>query len=154
LMKLTVGYPDRTAELAMLELPGAADPSAEASIPPLLGPADVRALRSECAEVRVAESIKEYVVDLVRATRDPGSYGLGLAPLIELGASPRATLALVRTAQAHAMLSGRDYVTPHDVKTLAPDVLRHRIVASYEADAEGLTPDGLLRQVLDHIKVP
>src|SRR5439155_1609878 len=108
------------------------------------GPDQVRALRARTAAVRAAPAIKEYVVDLVRATRDPAAAGLEIAPLIELGASPRATLALVRSAQAHALLSGRDYVTPHDVKTLARDVLRHRIVVSYEADAEGLTADDLL----------
>jgi MoxR-like ATPase len=94
------------------------------------------------------------VVDLVRATRDPEAYGLGLAPLIELGASPRATIALVRAARAHALLARRDYVTPHDVKSLARDVLRHRIMISYEADAEGLSADDILGRILDHIPVP
>jgi MoxR-like ATPase len=157
LMKLIVGYPDRDAELAMLDLPGVAEPTGglgPADVAPLLGPAEVRGLRARCGAVRVAPAIKEYVVDVVRATRDPEGYGLGLAPLIELGASPRATLALVRSAQAHALLSGRDYVTPHDVKSLARDVLRHRIVVSYEADAEGLSADDLLGRILDHLRVP
>ena len=122
---------------------------------PLLGPADVRALRLEAASIRVAPAIKEYAVDLVRATRDPAGYGLDLAPLIELGASPRASLALVASARAHAMLSGRDFVTPHDVKILARDVLRHRVLASFEADAEGVTSDDdLIGRILDHIRVP
>ncbi len=154
LLKLTVGYPDRASELAMIDLPDTAERASSAEEPALLGPSQVRALRATAAAIRVAPSIKEYIVDLIRATRDPEAHGLGLAPLIELGASPRATLALVRASKAHAMLSGRDYVTPHDVKSLAPDVLRHRIVASYEADAEGLTPDDLLRRILDHIRVP
>jgi MoxR-like ATPase len=157
LMKLHVDYPDRTSELAMLDLTDAGPlPSIEpdADLAPLLGPADVRALRLEVASIRVAPSIKEYAVDLVRATRDPASYGLDLAPLIELGASPRASLALVATARAHALLSGRDFVTPHDVKTLARDVLRHRVLASFEADAEGITPDDLIGRILDHIRVP
>ncbi|MDB5350953.1 MAG: MoxR-like ATPase [Planctomycetota bacterium] len=154
LLKLTVGYPDRSSELAMIDLPDTAERSSGAAAPPVIGPAQVRGLRALAAATRVAPSIKEYIVDLIRATRDPGAYGLGLAPLIELGASPRATLALVRASKAHAMLSGRDYVTPHDVKSLAPDVLRHRIVASYEADAEGLTPDDLLRKILEHMRVP
>src|SRR5436305_7866403 len=138
LMKLQVGYPDRPAEVAMLDLPSIADgPRAESRSsvpPPLYGPGDVLAFRALANSVRVAPAIKEYVVDLVRATRDPARYGLDLAPLIELGASPRATIALVRASQGHALLSGRDYVTPHDVKTLARDVLRHRIIISYEAD--------------------
>jgi MoxR-like ATPase len=157
LMKLHVDYPDRTSELAMLDLSGTGPlPSVEteAELAPMLGPADVRALRIEAASIRVAPSIKEYAVDLVRATRDPAGYGLDLGPLIELGASPRASLALVATARAHAMLSGRDFVTPHDIKTLARDVLRHRVLASYEADAEGITPDDLIGRVLDHIRVP
>ncbi len=158
LMKLHVDYPDRASELAMLDLadgPGVAgadpDPS---SGTPLLGPADVRELRREATGVRVAPPVREYAVDLVRATRDPAGYGLDLAPLIELGASPRASLGLIASARAHALLSGRDFVTPHDVKVLARDVLRHRILASYEADAEGLTPDDLIGRILDHIRVP
>ena len=121
---------------------------------PVLNPGDVIRLRALTASIRVADSIKEYVVDLIRATRDPEAYGLGLAPLIELGASPRATISLVRAARAHALLSQRDYVTPHDVKSLARDVLRHRIVVSYEADAEGLSVDDVLLKILDHIPVP
>jgi MoxR-like ATPase len=154
LMKLFVSYPGRDAELAMLDLPGLANDTARPPEPALFGPDDVLTLRSQAAGVRVAPAIKGYVVDLVRATRDPDDYGLDLAPLFELGASPRATLALVRSAQGHALLAGRDYVTPHDVKMLARDVLRHRVVVSYEADAEGLTADDLIGRVLDHIPVP
>ncbi|WP_422930767.1 AAA family ATPase [Singulisphaera sp. PoT] len=158
LMKLTVDYPDRHAELAMLELPSVSDTSTHESNPtedvPLFGPKDVLALRAKAAAVRVAPAIKEYVVDIVRATRTPQHYGLDMEALLELGASPRATIALVRAARGHALLVGRDYVTPHDVKSLARDVLRHRIIASYEADAEGLTTDDLLGRILDHIPVP
>lgn len=158
LMKLTVGYPDRTAELAMLDLPSVADSPREETWPPepapLFGPADVLAFRRLAAAVRVAPAIKEYVVDLVRATRDPARYNLELAPFLELGASPRATISLVRAAKAHALLLGRSYVTPHDVKSLTRDVLRHRIIISYEADAEGLSADDIIGRVLDHIPVP
>jgi MoxR-like ATPase len=157
LMKLHVGYPDREAELAMLDLPGVSGrPGADLELgPPLLGPGDVRELRRRSAEIYVAEAAKGYIVDVIRATRDPSECGLGdLAPLIELGASPRATLALLRSAQGHAFLEGRDYVTPHDVKSIARDVLRHRVVPSYEADAEGLTADDLLARLLDHVRVP
>jgi MoxR-like ATPase len=157
LMKLVVDYPDRTAELAMLDLPdvtGGASEAGTASPGPLFGPADVLVFRATAAAVRVAPAIKEYVVDLVRATRDPASYGLDLQPLLELGASPRATIALIRAARAHALLSGRDFVTPHDVKSLARDVMRHRILVSYEADAEGLTADDILGRFLERIPVP
>ncbi len=151
LLKLTVTYPGRSAELAMLDL--AQGPARELE-PPLLGPAEVRELRRVAASIRVADSIKGYVVDLVRATREPAGYGLDLAPYLELGASPRASLALVAASRGHALLSGRDYVTPHDVKSLARDVLRHRLVVSYEADAEGLSADDLIGRVLDTIPVP
>jgi MoxR-like ATPase len=157
LMKLHVDYPDRTAELLMLDLADSRSPmNREGRVrqPPMLGPSEVRALRAEASAIRVALPIKEYAVDLVRATRDPGGYGLDFAPLIELGASPRASLALIAAARAHAMISGRDYVTPHDVKTLAKEVLRHRVLASFEADAEGVTPDDLIGRILDHIRVP
>lgn len=158
LIKLLVRYPDRDAELAMLDLPSVAEGSGSYDRgdepPPLLEPGDVLRLRRLAASIRVAPAIKEYVVDLVRATRDPEAYGLGLAPLIELGASPRATLSLVRAARAHALLAGREYVTPHDVKSLSRDVLRHRIMTSYEADAEGLTVDDVLLKILDHVPVP
>jgi MoxR-like ATPase len=157
LMKLLVEYPDRSAELAMLDLPSVTDaacPEAASGTPAVLGPADLRALRARATAVRVAPAIKGYVVDLVRATRAPARYGLDLAPLLELGASPRATIALVRAARGHALLSGRHYVTPHDVKSLAREVLRHRIIISYEADAEGLTADDILGRVLNHIPVP
>jgi MoxR-like ATPase len=158
LMKLLVGYPDRAAELTMLDLPSLTETAHTDSWtgdePPLFSPADVLHFRSLAASIRVAPAIKEYVVDLVRATRDPTAYGLGLAPLLELGASPRATIALIRAARGHALLSRRDYVTPHDVKTLARDVMRHRIMISYEADAEGLSADDILGRILDHIPVP
>ncbi len=158
LMKLTVGYPDRSAELAMLDLPSVASSShpetGPGGPPPLFGPEDVLGFRARAAATRVAPAIKEYAVDLVRSTRDPARYGLDLSPLLELGASPRATIALIRAAKGHALLSGRDYVTPHDVKSLACDVLRHRIIVSYEADSEGLGADDILGRILDHLQVP
>ena len=158
LFKLRVGYPDRASELAMLDLPAVAgatsmEPRGDEA-PALLNSDDVLRLRALAASVRVAPALKDYVVDLVRATRDPASFGLDLAPRLELGASPRASIALVHAARAHALLAGRDYVTPHDVKCLARDVLRHRIVVSYEADAEGLDADALIGQILDHLQVP
>jgi MoxR-like ATPase len=160
LMKLMVGYPARAAELTMLDLPSVSEPLRPDSDlrnddqPPLYGPDDVAHFRRLAASIAIAPAIKEYIVDVVRATRDPAGYGLPLAPLLELGASPRATIALVRAARGHALLCGRDFVTPHDVKSLARDIMRHRILASYEADAEGLSPDDLLQRILDHIPVP
>lgn len=158
LMKLVVRYPDRDSELAMLELPSVNDPSPNTPIrdhqPAVIGPHHVRRFRQFAASVRVAPAIKEYVVDLVRATREPAAAGLSIAPLIELGASPRATISLIRAARCHALIQDRDYVTPHDVKSLAKDVMRHRIMPSYEADAEGFNADDILQRILDHVPVP
>jgi MoxR-like ATPase len=160
MMKLVVGYPDRASELLMLDLPSLSDsagPGFETKTsdePPLYGPTDVVEFRALAASIRIAPAVKEYIVDLVRATRDPAAFGLPLAPLLELGASPRATIALVRASRSHALLAGRDYVTPHDVKRLARDVMRHRILVSFEADAEGLAPDDILQRILDHLPVP
>ncbi len=154
LMKLQVDYPDRGSELAMLELSALARES-EPKPASMLGPADVLRLRAAASAVRVAPPVKEYAVDVVRATRDPASAGLTkLATMIERGASPRASLGLVASAKAHALMSGRRFATPHDVKSLARDILRHRVIPSYEADAEGLNPDDLIRQILDHVLVP
>jgi MoxR-like ATPase len=158
LMKLTVGYPDRGSELAILDLPNVAESTRfdglACDLPPLFGPDAVLRLRGWAATVRVSPPIKEYIVDVVRATRDPAGYGLDLAPLLELGASPRATIALARASRGHALLAGRDYVTPHDVKSLAGDILRHRILISSEAEAEGLTADDLIGRILERIPVP
>ena len=157
LMKLLVGYPDRESELVMLDLPDVSvgrSSATETPIAPLFGPADVLAFRDRAAAVRIVPQLKGYVVDLVRATRQPSAYGLDIGPLLEMGASPRATIALVGASRAHALIQGRDYVVPHDVKSLARDVLRHRVVVSYEADAEGLSADDVLGRILDRIPVP
>jgi len=157
LMKLTVNYPDRASELAMLDMPdlsGAAPVRPTPRPPPLYAEADVLAFRARAAAVHVAPAIKAYAVDLIRATRDPTRYGPELSALLELGASPRATIALVRASRAHAFLNGRDYVTPYDVKAISRDVLRHRITTSYEADAEGVTADDLLGRLLDRVPLP
>ncbi len=154
LLKLVVDYPDRASELALLEL-GALAREFEPKLAATLTPDDVRRLRSEAVAVRVATPVKEYAVDLVRATRDPATAGLkDLAGLIERGASPRASLGLIAAARAHALISGRRFATPHDVKVLARDVLRHRVIPSYEADSEGFGPDHLIGQILDHVPVP
>jgi MoxR-like ATPase len=99
--------------------------------------------------------VKEYVLDLIAATREPATAGLGdLAPMIEYGASPRAGIFLLRAAKAHAALQGRGYVTPEDIKALAHDVLRHRVILTYRADAEGIGPDQVLSRLLGAVRVP
>ena len=127
---------------------------ATTDIAPVLSPDDLEALRQAVDAVYVDAKVKQYIVDVVRATRRPAEYGLDLAGLIQFGASPRATIALHRAAKAHAFLAGRGYVTPEDVKAMAPDVLRHRLVISFEAEAEDLRPDQLVKQVLDRLPVP
>jgi MoxR-like ATPase len=102
----------------------------------------------------VDAKVKGYLLDVIRATRKPADYGLDLGGLIQLGASTRAAIALLRAAKAHAFLAGRGYVTPEDVKLVAPDVLRHRLIISFEAEAEDLRPESLVKQVLDRLPVP
>jgi MoxR-like ATPase len=151
LMKVIVTYPARQAELSMLDLP--AEPAT--APPPAAGAAAVLALRNRAGAIHAAPTLRGYLVDLVRATRDPAAAGLpDLARSIELGASPRATQALLACARAHALIEGRAYATPHDVKSIAPDVLRHRLLLTYEAEASDLTPDAVIRRVLDHVPVP
>src|SRR5262249_7404376 len=102
----------------------------------------------------VDDRIKRYIVDIVWATRKPEKYGLDIAPYIQYGASPRATIFLTRAARAQAFLEGRSYVTPQDVKSIAYDVLRHRVLVTYEAEAEEITPDSLLERILNQLRVP
>jgi MoxR-like ATPase len=152
MLKVVIDYPSRGDELAVLDRMGGL--AATTEIPPVLTPADLEELRSGVDSVYVDPKVKGYVVDVVRATRKPADYGLDLTGLIQLGASTRAVIALHRAAKAHAFLAGRAYVTPEDVKETAADVLRHRLVISFEAEAEDLRPEQLVRQVLDKLPVP
>jgi MoxR-like ATPase len=104
--------------------------------------------------VYVDDRIKDYAVNLVDATREPARHGLDLAGLVRFGASPRATLYLVQAAKAHAFIRRRGFVTPEDVKAVGPDVLRHRVLLSYEAEAEEITPEEIVRRVFDAVEVP
>ena len=105
-------------------------------------------------KLHLSEQLEEYIVQIVLATRDSGRYGDDLQGLLQYGASPRATIALDRCARAHAWLTGRDYVTPEDIQSVARDVLRHRILLSFEAEAAGRTPDQIVDMLLDRIGVP
>jgi MoxR-like ATPase len=104
--------------------------------------------------IYIDQKVREYIVDLVLATRDPKAYGLDLAGYIQYGASPRGTINLTMAAKAAAFLQGRGYVTPQDVKSLALDVLRHRVTISYEAEAENMTPETVVQRIVDTIPVP
>ena len=152
MLKVLIDYPSRDDELVILDRMGGLN--ATTDISPVLDTADLEELRQATDKVYVSEKVKSYVVDVIRATRRPADYGLEMAGLIQLGASTRATIALHRASKAHAFLAGRGYVTPEDVKEMAPAVLRHRLVISFEAEAEDLRPDQLVKQVLDRLPVP
>ena len=116
---------------------------------------DILAARDVARQVFVDDKVKHYAVELVSATRDPGAAGMpDLKTLIEYGASVRGSLNLIKVAKAHALLAGRSYISPHDVKTIAHDVLRHRVVTTYEAEAEGKTADDVIDVILANVEVP
>ena len=157
LMHVTIGYPDAAAELAILKL--AREQAGRrahpvATTPALLGQADVFAARDAAMAVHMSPALEEYLTQLVLATRDAGRYGAELKRWIAWGASPRATIALDRCARARAWLAGRDYVLPDDVHGVAHEVLRHRVLLSYEAEAEGVRPDQVIGRLLDLVPLP
>jgi MoxR-like ATPase len=152
LLKVRVGYPSRSEEREILQRMSS---GAEIPVTTLLDPATVLELRRQALAIHLDPRLADYIVDLVRSTREPGAIGLGtLTPLVAFGASPRASIALAQAARAHALLHGRTYVTPQDIQTLAPDVLRHRIVLTFEAEAEDVTSDAIVEQILAKVKVP
>jgi MoxR-like ATPase len=151
MLKVKVGYPERNEEKEILRRVGLA------SLPELTAQAsrdDILTARDTLGSVYVDDKIQEYVLDLVTATRRPREFGLPLDSLVAYGASPRATLFLVRGAQALAVIEGRPYVLPEDVKQIAPDVLRHRIHVSYEAEAEGVDGEEVAKRILEQVRVP
>jgi len=152
MLKLRVTYPSREEERQILDR--MAVTHSEVAAKPVVSPEEILAARRVVDEIYVDDKIKEYIVTLVIATRDPAAHGLDLAPLIQYGASPRATLALTLAAKANAFLNGRGYVTPQDVKSIGPDVLRHRIIVSYEAEAEEIDSDEIVRRIFDGVPVP
>ncbi|AWM40505.1 ATPase RavA [Gemmata obscuriglobus] len=152
MLKVVIDYPSRADELAVLDRMGGLGASAD--VAPALAAADLEELRQAADSVYVDPKVKGYLLDVIRATRKPADYGLDMAGLIQLGASTRAAISLLRAAKAHAFLVGRGYVTPEDVKMVTPDVLRHRLVISFEAEAEDLRPEALVKQVLDRLPVP
>jgi MoxR-like ATPase len=153
LMKVKVGYPSREDEVRIIDR--MAGSVAEPHAGKVMGLDEVLAARDVVRQVFVDDKVKRYAVDLVAATRDPKGAGLpALAPLIDNGASVRGSIALIKVAKAHALLAGRSYISPHDVKTIAHDVLRHRILPSYEAEAQGRTTDHLVEQILENVPVP
>ncbi len=152
MLKVRIDYPSRDEEKEIMNRMSTGELS---PIEPVADAADILKARAEMMRLYMDDKIGDYIVDLVHATRSPDEYGLPeLAPLIQYGASPRATIYLAQTSRAFAYLHGRGYVIPDDVKALAPDVLRHRIITTYEAEAEEVTSDEIVRRVLEAVEVP
>jgi len=153
MLKIHVGYPSRDDEVKIIDR--MAGSGAEPSATKVMTTDEVLAARDVARQVFVDDKVKRYAVDLVHATRDPKAAAMPqLAPLLDNGASVRGSLSLIKVAKAHALLAGRDYVSPHDVKSVAHDVLRHRVLASYEAEAQGKTTDHIIEQILENVLVP
>ncbi len=152
MLKLNVGYPTREEERRILDAMATTAPKLD--VEPVVTTAEILEARRAVDAVRVADAVRDYVVSLVLATRGQQPGGPDLGRFVQFGASPRATISLTLAAKAWAFLQGRDHVTPQDVKDVAPDVLRHRLILTYEADAEGVGADEVVRRVLDAVPVP
>jgi MoxR-like ATPase len=152
MLKLRVGYPDRVEEKEIMRRMSGRDP---VPLQRIATTEQILAARQEIMSVYMDEKIEDYIVSIVHATREPAQYGIAnVAPLIQYGASPRASIYLALCARAHAYLTGRGYVLPDDVKSVGPDVLRHRIITSFEAEAEEVTSDDIVERVFAAVEVP
>ena len=152
MLKLSIGYPSKTEEREIMDR--MAQTTKPAAVQPVVTPEQILKARQTVDLVYMDDKIKDYIVDLVFATRDPKAYKIEIADLIQYGASPRATIYLAMAAKAYAFLQGRGYVTPQDVKTSGLDVLRHRVIISYEAEAEDLTSESVIKRIFDEVPVP
>jgi len=152
MLKLKIDYPDKGQERLILDRMAATDKKFD--IKPVIKPKDIAEVRSVVDEIYIDEKVKDYIVDIVCATREPDKYGLKLGNFINYGASPRATIYLAVAAKAHAFVQQRGYVTPQDVKSIGMDVLRHRVIVSYEAEAEDKTSEDVIKTIFDNIEVP
>ena len=152
MLKVVVEYPTRDEELEILRRMSKTHTKFDVKAVPT--PAEIMAARRLVDQVYVAENVENYIVDLVMATRTPQAYGLDLADLIQFGGSPRATINLALAAKANAFLSGRGYATPQDVKSIGLDVLRHRVIVTYEAEAEERTSESIVQEILDRVQAP
>jgi MoxR-like ATPase len=151
MLKILIDYPDKSEEKEIMKRVGFDLPE---SVQPVIDPAEISAIGGLINSVYMDEKLKDYIVDLVFATRTPAAYHVDVANYIQFGASPRATIFLSLAARAHAFLQGRAYVTPQDVKTIAPMVLRHRILLTYEAEAEDVDTDQIIGHIFDSVEVP
>ena len=152
MLKLNVDYPSKSEEREILDRMALTDTNIK--VDSVLEPGDIKRLRTVVDQIYIDDKIKDYIVDLVIATRDPQKYNLNLGEYIEYGASPRATIYLAIASKAYAFLKGRGYVTPQDVKSIGMDVLRHRVIITYEAEAEEMTAEKVIQNIFDNIEVP
>src|SRR3984957_10710290 len=152
MLKLKIGYPDRSEERKILDL--MAKTSNTPTTQAVVDPKDILKARQVINEIYVDDKVKDYIVDLVCATREPDKYKIAVKEFIQLGASPRATIALTLASKAFAFLKGRGYVTPQDVKSIGMDVLRHRVAITYEAEAEEKTSESVIQKIFDELPVP
>lgn len=152
MLKLKIDYPTKEQERQILDRMAVTDKKFD--IRPVIKPADIADVRAVVDEIYIDEKVKDYIVDIVCATRDPKKYKMDMGNFISYGASPRATIYLTVAAKAHAFIQQRGYVTPQDVKSIGPDVLRHRVIVSYEAEAEDKTSEDIIKTIFDNIEVP
>jgi MoxR-like ATPase len=152
MLKLKIDYPNKNEEREILDRMAVTDKKFD--IQAVIKPEEISAVRAVVDEIYIDEKIKDYIVDVVCATRDPKKYGIDLGNFINYGASPRATIYLAIAAKAHAFIQQRGYVTPQDVKSIGMDVLRHRVIVSYEAEAEEKTSEDIIKTIFDNIEVP
>lgn len=152
MLKLKIDYPNKDEERKILDRMAATN--TEFDIKAVISPQQIFEVRSVVDEIYIDEKIKDYIVDIVFATREPDKYGIKMANFISYGASPRATIYLAIAAKAHAFIQQRGYVTPQDIKSIGPDVLRHRVIVSYEAEAEDKTSEDIIKTIFDNIEVP
>lgn len=151
MLKLKVTYPNPQEELAIMDR---VEIGRNPKVSPMVTPDDILKAREVVKQIYVDEKVKKYIVDLVVATREPAAFGIDASQLIEYGASPRATIYLQQCAKAHAFLQDRGYATPQDIKSVGMDVLRHRVIATYEAEAEDLTSEDIIQRIFDEVPVP
>ncbi|MEE4355008.1 MAG: MoxR family ATPase [Desulfococcaceae bacterium] len=151
MLKLIIGYPDRSEEKEIMKRVGF-EKSAE--IRQVLAPSQLDEIGELIRSIYVDEKLRDYIVDIVFATRNPKEYQIDISQYIQFGASPRATIYLSMAARAYAFLQGRPYVTPQDIKSIAPNVLRHRILLSYEAEAEDISSEQIITRIFDSVEVP
>jgi len=152
MLKLKISYPSKNEEHEILKK--MARSKTDIAVEPVIRPQDVKRLRDLADEIYMDEKIEEYIVNLVEATRNPAAHKMNIEQLIRYGASPRATIFLAMAARANALIEGRGYVTPQDVKTVAMNVLRHRVIITYEAEAEEKSSEDIIGQILETVDVP